>query len=285
MKRIWILTLVLVCVCGLASFGMAATQIKDVDSSHWAYKSVKLLIEKGYMSLYEDNTFRGDKSVTRYQLAEIVAKILEKIGEGSTTVNPADVTNIRQVTVEFRKELVEIAQNQNLFSTRVNQVEKNQVVMKEDIAKAHQQILQLIDQLALLKELDAQLKTTKGDVTKLQTLIAQVEKNMAEGLAFSVADLNKQIDDVKKQNAKEVEALKGENAALKEETAKLKEETATLTKEMTKLQEETKQLQVETGHLQEENTQMKKGIQEVKDKYYQMVYLFIGGFLISLFIR
>lgn len=285
MKRFWIPVLVMICVFGLASVGMAATQIKDVDPSHWAYKSVKLLIDKGYMSLYEDSTFRGDKTVSRYQLAEIVAQILEKIGEGSTTVNPSDVTNIRQVTVEFRKELVEIAQNQNMFSTRVNQVEKNQVVMKEDVAKAHQQILQLIDQLALLKELDAQLKTTKGDVTKLQNLIAQVEKNMAEGLAFSVADLNKQIDDVKKQNAADVQALQAENAKLKDETTKLKAETAKLNQDTGKLQEETKQLQTQTTQLQEENEQMKKDLKKVNDKYYQMVYLFIGGFLISLFIR
>lgn len=285
MKRCWIPLFVILCVFGLATAGMAATQIKDVDSSHWAYKSVRLLIDKGYMSLYEDSTFRGDKTVSRYQLAEIIAKILEKIGEGSTQVDPLDVTNIRQLSVEFRKELVEIAQNQNMFATRVTQVEKNQVVLKEDVARAHQQILQLIDQLALLKELETQLKTTTGDVTKLQTQIAQVEKNMAEGLAFSVADLNRQIEDVKKRNAADIAALQAENINLKDETAKLREETAKLNQNTAQLQGQTAQLQTEMQQLQQENEQVKKDLKKVNDKYYQAICLFIGGVLISLLIR
>jgi len=51
----------------------------DVPSSHWAYKAVKLLIDKGYLQLYQDQTFQGDKPVDRYTMAIIVAKILNEI--------------------------------------------------------------------------------------------------------------------------------------------------------------------------------------------------------------
>lgn len=246
MKRVWMLVLIGVLVLGLSSMCFAETKIKDVNSSHWAYKSVTTLIDKGYLSLYEDSTFRGDRSVTRYQLAEIVAKILQNLENGTTSANQGDINTIRQLTVEFRKELVDLVQNQNLFANRAEQLEKNQVVMKEDIARSQAQILEMIDQLIVLKELQDKLNTTQGDVAALQEQIASVEKNMADGLSFSVTDLNSQIEEIKVNNQKhtqEIQALKDTND----------------------------QLQVE--------------IDDLKDKNQKMVYYMIGGLLLALLIR
>ncbi|AZR72625.1 hypothetical protein BBF96_04015 [Anoxybacter fermentans] len=226
MKRLWIALLILILVLGVNNAPGWASEIKDVDPSHWAYKSIKMLIDKGYISLYEDSTFRGDKSVSRYELAEVVARLLERLEEGTISADQIDVNTIRELTVEFRKELVDIIQKQNLFSSRLSQLEKNQVVIKEDIAHKQQQIEEIIDQLILLKELEHKLEKAEGELTALKKQITQVENDMAQGLSFSISDLNTQIKNLQAEdeaNAKAIKALQEENAQLKEEIANLKE--------------------------------------------------------------
>ncbi|MCK4260486.1 MAG: S-layer homology domain-containing protein [Halanaerobiales bacterium] len=224
MKRKWIPILVMVMLLVFSTIGLAET-IKDVSSSHWAYKSVKTLINKGYLSLYEDNTFRGDKNISRFQLAEVVAKILTRLESGTVTASADDITTIRELTVEFRKELVDIVQSQNLFEGRMTQLEKNQVVMKEDIARSQQQILEMIDRLIDLKDLEEQLKISQDNWVSLKTQIVEMENKLAEGLSFSVQGLNIQMEEVKEQskdNTNDIQVLKAENQTLKEEIVDLK---------------------------------------------------------------
>lgn len=309
MKRFSVPLLVFVLVLSLASFGLAANsaQIKDVDPSNPVYQSVKALVDKGYLSLYEDSTFRGDKTITRYQLADVLARILAKVDDGSATVAPGDVNSIRQLTVEFRKELVDIVQTQNLFTNRVSQVEKNQIVMKEDIAKSQQQILDAIDQLLVLKDLNQQLQKAQGDLTSLQDQIAQVEKKMAEGLAFSVADLSKQIDDVKAQNlndANEIKGLKDTDGKTQEQLLvqqdqlqkqqeqlqKQQDQISKLQEQLTKMQEENAKLQQSVAYLQnqdikqqEENKKVQETTESLKNRDYQQMFWLVTSFLWSIF--
>ena len=49
---------------------------KDVPKSHWAYKAVTVLSKLGIISGYPDNTFRGNNSVTRYQFAQALYKLI-----------------------------------------------------------------------------------------------------------------------------------------------------------------------------------------------------------------
>lgn len=56
----WILCL------GTACF---AAKFKDIPSDHWALPSVERLVSMGVIDGYEDGTFRGRKTVTRYELA------------------------------------------------------------------------------------------------------------------------------------------------------------------------------------------------------------------------
>lgn len=51
----------------------------DVPQNHWAYDAVELLIKEGIIKGYPDGTFRGNQNLTRYELAMIIAKLLEMI--------------------------------------------------------------------------------------------------------------------------------------------------------------------------------------------------------------
>jgi hypothetical protein len=55
-----------------------ANPFSDVPAKHWAYDAVNKLAQAGIVDGYNDGTFRGDKTMTRYEMAQIVAKAMTK---------------------------------------------------------------------------------------------------------------------------------------------------------------------------------------------------------------
>ncbi|HPO82811.1 MAG TPA: S-layer homology domain-containing protein [bacterium] len=78
MKRLFITIILLVLIVSLNVYSYAAIP-SDVPQNHWAYEAVELLIKEGIIKGYPDGTFRGNQGITRYELAMIVAKVLEII--------------------------------------------------------------------------------------------------------------------------------------------------------------------------------------------------------------
>ena len=71
----------------------AANPFSDVPAGHWAYKSIAGLAAAGVIEGYGDDTFRGDRLMTRYEMAQIVAKAMAK------------GANVDRLTAEFADEL------------------------------------------------------------------------------------------------------------------------------------------------------------------------------------
>lgn len=63
----------------------AANPFADVSPSDWAYQAVSELSDEGIVDGYPDGTFRGQKNMTRYELAQIVARLIAKEDEYSTS--------------------------------------------------------------------------------------------------------------------------------------------------------------------------------------------------------
>lgn len=63
---------------GVSSVGLAANPFSDVPAGHWAYASVAKLAATGIVDGYPDGTFQGARTMTRYEMAQIVAKALAK---------------------------------------------------------------------------------------------------------------------------------------------------------------------------------------------------------------
>lgn len=60
------------------AFAASANPFSDVPQNHWAYQSIQQLAKAGVISGYNDGTFKGDKTITRYEMAQIVAKAMNK---------------------------------------------------------------------------------------------------------------------------------------------------------------------------------------------------------------
>lgn len=59
-----------------------AEQFKDVPKDHWAAEYVARAASNGVMKGYPDSTFKGDKAVTRYELAVALERMIEVIEKG-----------------------------------------------------------------------------------------------------------------------------------------------------------------------------------------------------------
>ena len=63
---------------GVTASAYAANPFSDVPAGHWAYDSVAKLATAGVVDGYADGAFDGDKLMTRYEMAQIVAKAMAK---------------------------------------------------------------------------------------------------------------------------------------------------------------------------------------------------------------
>lgn len=63
---------------GAAMTASAANPFSDVESDSWAYEAVASLSDQNIVEGYPDGTFRGNKHITRYELAQITARLLAK---------------------------------------------------------------------------------------------------------------------------------------------------------------------------------------------------------------
>lgn len=61
---------------------MADDQFKDVPKDHWAADCVKVVKADGIMNGYPDTTFKGDKPVTRYELAVALERMITFVEQG-----------------------------------------------------------------------------------------------------------------------------------------------------------------------------------------------------------
>ena len=80
MKKTLVSALTTVLVVGAASTTFAAANpFADVPADHWAYDAVAQLVQDGVVNGYgADGTYRGDQNMSRYEMAQIVAKAMAK---------------------------------------------------------------------------------------------------------------------------------------------------------------------------------------------------------------
>ncbi|NMB16157.1 MAG: S-layer homology domain-containing protein, partial [Firmicutes bacterium] len=81
-KRSIAVVLALLMVCGLVLPVMAAASLKpfaDVPEHHWAYESVLQLQAAGLVEGYPDGEYKGQRPMTRYELAMVIARFLAQL--------------------------------------------------------------------------------------------------------------------------------------------------------------------------------------------------------------
>ena len=109
MKKSLVSALTTALVVGAASTTFAAANpFSDVPADHWAYDSIAKLAAEGVVDGYGDGTYRGEQEITRYEMAQMVAKAMAK---------QAKSADLDKLAAEFADEL-------NSLGVRVAALEK-----------------------------------------------------------------------------------------------------------------------------------------------------------------
>ena len=110
MKKTLVSALTTAIVVGAASTTFAAANpFEDVPADHWAYDAIAQLAADGVIEGYGDGTYRGDQEITRYEMAQMIARAMAKGG--------GDKALIDKLAAEFADEL-------NNLGVRVAALEK-----------------------------------------------------------------------------------------------------------------------------------------------------------------
>lgn len=105
-------------IVGVASTTFAANNpFSDVPADSWAYDAVSTLAADGVIDGYPDGTYQGQNTMTRYEMAQIVARAMAK-----TDLEKADKVLVDKLAAEFADEL-------DNLGVRVADLEKNPIML------------------------------------------------------------------------------------------------------------------------------------------------------------
>ena len=111
MKKILAMAAVAALAAGASAY--AANPFSDVSTSDWAYQAVADLSEQGIVEGYPDGTFKGQTNITRYEMAQIIARMMAKEDQ----YNAEQRATIDKLAAEYADEL-------DSLGVRVSNLEK-----------------------------------------------------------------------------------------------------------------------------------------------------------------
>ena len=111
MKKILAIAAAAVLTTGVSAY--AANPFSDVSTSDWAYQAVADLSDQGVVIGYPDGTFRGERNITRYELAQIVARMMAREDQ----LNAEQRATLEKLAGEYADELANLG-------VRVSKLEK-----------------------------------------------------------------------------------------------------------------------------------------------------------------
>jgi hypothetical protein len=111
MQKSLVLGIVLAMSMSASAFA-SSNPFTDVPAGHWAYASIAKLAAAGIIDGYGDGTYRGDRLMTRYEMAQIVAKAMAKGANvdrlASEFADELDSLGVRVAKLEKKSDNVKI---------------------------------------------------------------------------------------------------------------------------------------------------------------------------------
>lgn len=154
----------------------------DVSPNHWAYKAIKSLVEDyGVMGGFPDGTFRGNRNLTRYEAAAMVAKIMEKVEQmaatGEKPVKAAPPANLDALRKEFKSEL-------DSLKSQLNKMSKDAQDMQQDLDETRdmvEEVKGMLPQVKVFGDVSTRFQGVSqeiADPSKYSTFALQTRANI-----------------------------------------------------------------------------------------------------------
>ncbi|MFI5359578.1 MAG: S-layer homology domain-containing protein, partial [Halanaerobiales bacterium] len=155
-----------------------AASFADVPANHWAYEAVNKLVAAGLISGYPDGTYRGQNTMTRYEVATILARLLNSLAEMREEMMDQVTFMIHDAVLSVESGLSE-AQAEDVQAILQAVIDKNTGGAAEGLTTAQaEEIYNTIADLA--REFDAELLELGIRVGRLERRVAALEEKEPE---------------------------------------------------------------------------------------------------------
>ncbi len=114
----------------LESFNKVSN-LKDVQTTDWAYNALLRLIERyACIAGFEDNTFRGNRPISRYEFAAALSSCLQNIEKiardnRNNLATAAEFAEVKRLQTEFKQELLAVQTKTDSLEQRITFLEEN----------------------------------------------------------------------------------------------------------------------------------------------------------------
>lgn len=118
-----------------------ADSLADVPTSSWAYAAVQQLVKDSIITGYPNGTFKGDRPLTRYEMAVAVNRaitFIQRQYEAQKTVSSEDLAAVRKLADYLQNEVKTIEAHLTTLDTRVAAVETQAAATTQQVSAAQQ---------------------------------------------------------------------------------------------------------------------------------------------------
>jgi len=151
------------------------SQATDVPPDHWAHQAVTELAEKGLVLGYPDGRFLGNRTLTRYELASIIKRVVDSLqatpgtqgppgpagpqgpagppGPLGRGASPEDLVALRTLVEEFRVELTVIGTDMKTVKERLDAQEKKIADLEQTVRDPKGPLQTVMNQVTQLRRL------------------------------------------------------------------------------------------------------------------------------------
>lgn len=122
MRKIWLFTMFFLLILSHSAY---ANPFSDVAADHWAYDAIDKLAEDGIIVGYPDATYKGNKTMTRYEMANLVGRALAVSESEDARITAENKAYIDKLAAEFSSELNSLGVRVSALEEKVGNVKLN----------------------------------------------------------------------------------------------------------------------------------------------------------------
>lgn len=154
---------------GAALVRPALSQTSDITPDHWAYKAVQDLAAKGLVLGYPDGKFLGPRTLTRYEMAAIVKRVVDRLenkpeppapvaepaapAPAAPSVSPEELAEVRKLVEEYKTELTVLGTDLAGIKSRLDDQDTKLTAIEEAINDPEGTVQVTANDVANLKKL------------------------------------------------------------------------------------------------------------------------------------
>lgn len=97
----------------------------DIDKNHWTYKALEdLTVKYKILAGHPDGNFDGNKPATRYEMAQALAKLVNKVEDDKLELTPVEQAALASLKKEFEKEILTLAARIEINAQEISEVKE-----------------------------------------------------------------------------------------------------------------------------------------------------------------